>query len=320
MFYDSDLRMSELSAATSIPLSPDELLCLRLTLNLYGDEHCAFGKVEAVEADRLEVATRGLVQRGLVDKKGYRPDRDLTRRLLVVSEPDARVVLLAATPTSAERLLDAYQRTGVFVQHSHPGAQHQLGPVLEPAEIFEALSRRFTPRRSTGDFIDLHLSGPEHFVFMCFAQELALGADRPAVLTGEVPVGPVDRTGAILLPGKKRRLARDEPTLGRLPVPSEPQWKAALVALEAMDVVRKMKDGFHLKPYLRDLAVGLVHKTRYILTRFDYQPDDWVVRDATFVPVPGSLFSCRPLEQGGLRIHELDARGLERTLHEVVDG
>jgi len=314
--------MTAVPIASTIELSADELLCLRLALELYGDEHCAFGKVENADADRLEVATRQLVQRGLVEKKGFRPDRDLTRRLLVVSEPDARVVLLAATPVSAERIVDAYERTGVFVQHTHPGATHQVGPVLEPREIFQEIMQRFSPRRSTGDFIDLRLSGPEHFVFMCFAQELALGSDRPAVLTGEIPISPVDSTldGAVLVPGKKPRLSRAEPTLGRLPVPSESEWKDALHKLESMDVIRKMQDGFHLKPYLRDLAVGLVHKTRYVLTRFDYQPDDWVVRDATFVPVPGSLFSCRPFGQGGLRIHELNAADLQRTLHEVVDG
>jgi len=307
------------SAAATIELSVDALTCLRLALELYGDTHCPFGEVARVDAERLEAATRDLVRRGLVEKKGFRPDRDLTRRLLVLSEPDARVVLLAAGPASAEQRLNVYERTGVLVAHARPGDLHRIGPVLEPAEVFEDLTSRFSPRRSTGDFIDLSLDGPEHFAFMSFASELALGADRAAVITGEIPLSPVDSTldGAIL--GSKSKKPGGT-TPGQLPIPTEAEWKAALRSLVAKDVVREAEDGYHLKGYLRDLAVGLVHETRHVLTRFDYGAGgEWDSRDATLVPVPGSLFSFRHTEQGGLRIRELDVRGLERVLHEGVD-
>lgn len=305
--------------ASTIELEPDELACLRLALELFGDAQCPFGEVEAVGTERLEAATRKLVARGLVEKKGFRPDRDLTRRLLVLSEPDARIVLLAAGPASAERVLDVYERTGVSVQHTRPGARHRIGPVLEPREVFEDVRRRFTPRRSTGDFIDLAFDPAEHFAFMSFASELALGAHRPAVITGEIPLSPVEDTldGAILIPGKRPKRGQTVP--GQLPVPDAEAWKAALRSLEDKDVVRKQQDGFHLNGYLRDLAVGLVHETRHVLTRFDYAGDDWRARDVTLVPVPGSLFSFSHTDGGGLFIRELDGPGLERALHAVID-
>lgn len=310
--------MAEDLAGSTIELPPDELACLRLALELYGDEHCPFGEVAQIDADRLEVATRSLVRKGLVDKKGFRPDRDLTRRLLVLSEPDARVVLLAAGPASAEQQLNAYERTGVLVTHARPGDRHRIGPVLEPREVFEDLHRRFIPRRSTGDFIDLSLNPAEHFGFMSFAAELALGAQRPAVITGEIPISPIDSTldGAVLGPDKRLAV---KGTPGQLPVPTGPEWKAALRSLEAKDVVREQQDGFHLNGYLRDLAVGLVHETRYVLTRFDYAGSDYDSRDVTLVPVPGSLFSLSHTPEGGLRLRELDAPGLQSALHEVVD-
>ena len=310
--------MAEQSAASTIELLPDELACLRLALELYGDAHCPFGDVAGVDAARLEVATRSLVGRGLVDKKGFRPDRDLTRRLLVLSEPDARIVLLAAGPASAERRLDAYERTGVFVTHQRPGERHRIGPVFEPREICEDVRRRFTPRRSTGDFIDLVLDPAEHFAFMSFASELALGAQRSAVITGEIPIGPVEDTldGAVLLPGGR---ARGQTAPGQLPVPDEVAWKAALRSLQDKDVVRKQQDGFHLNGFLRDLAVGLVHETRFVLTRFDYSGEAYDSRDVIFVPVPGSLCSLRHTPTGGLEIRELDPRGLEGALRRVID-
>lgn len=316
--------MEDAPLARAIDLDEDELLALRLTLSLYGDEHCPFGPIpRPPDPARIEAGTRALVRRGLVERRGFQPDRDLTRRVLVVSEPDARVVLLATGPGHAERVLDVYERTGAYVEHARPAVQHRLGPVLEAREIYEEVKARFVPRRSTGDFIELRLDAAGHYVLLAFAQELAVDASAPAVLGEEGPVGPMESTldGAVLLPGKKKRLVGSEPGGAPPPsVPTEAEWRAALLELEVKDILRRVQGGFQLKPYLRDLAVALAQRTRYVLTRFDYQADDWVVRDATFVPVPGSLFVIRRHGQGGLRIEELDERTLARTLHEVVDG
>lgn len=306
------------SLASTIELEPDELLCLRLALELYGDSHCPFVALKAVPADRLEQATRSLVQRGLVDKKGFRPDRDLTRRLLVVSEPDARIVLMAAGPGGVQPLVDLYTRTGVFVQHAGLGRSHSLGPVLEAAEIFQDLQRRFSPRSATGDFIDLQLDGPQHFAFMCFAQALSLGGASAGVLSGDVPTAPFQATLDGVVLGADKKL----PASSTMLVPEAPEdedWREALQGLLQMDVIRKAQDGFRLKPYLRDLAIGLVQDTRHVLTRFDYRDKGWVARDATFVAVPGSLFSMRGQAEGGLRVRELRSKDLGETLHEVID-
>ncbi|MCA9555850.1 MAG: hypothetical protein KC933_37825 [Myxococcales bacterium] len=315
--------MTDAPLARAIDLDEAELLALRLTLELYGDEHCPFGPIQPPpDPARIEVGTRSLVRRGLVERRGFSPDRDLTRRVLVVSEPDARVVLLATGPGQAERVMDVYERTGAYVEHARPGDRHRLGPVLEAREIFQSVRERFAPRRSTGDFIELGLDAPEHFALLAFAQELAVDAEAPAVLGDDAQLGPMESTldGAVLVPGATPRLVGGEAGgIPPPPVPTEAEWRAALRSLEAKDILRPVQGGFQLKPYLRDLAVGLVQGARSVLTRFDFRAEGWVVRDATFVPVPGSLFVIKRRGQAGLRIQELEPRSLERALHEVVD-
>ncbi len=309
--------MPSVPLAATVELEPDELLCLRLALELYGDRHCPFVALEAVSEDRLARAARTLVQRGLVDKKRFRPDRDLTRRLLVVSEPDARIVLMAAGPAGVQRLVDLYERTGVYVQHAAVGRSHALGPVLEAVEIFQDLVRRFSPRSAAGDFIDLQLDGPQHFAFMCFAQAASLDGGT-GVLTTEVPTAPLQTTldGLVLGPDKKLPSAS---TMQLPEAPDDEGWREALHGLLQMDAIRRSKEGFVIKPYLRDLAMGLVKDTRHVLTRFDYLEKDWDSRNATFVAVPGSLFSLNSRPEGGLRVRELRARDLKASLHEVID-
>lgn len=307
-----------MDGASDIALDDDELLCVRSILELFGDEHGAFGPIERdVPPARFESATRRLVERGLLDRPAYRPDRDLVRRLLVTCEPDQRLVLLAAGPGSAERVLDAYERTGAWVRCARRGGEHVLSAPEERPAIRDRLAAPFTARRSTGDFIDLRLDPAESFAFMTFAQSLGLDGE-PRSLGPERPHEGADPTleGAVLVPSAGGRRAVVRPR-----IPDEAAWAAALTRLVARDVLRK-EDGGHyrLKPYLLDLARGITQQTRYVLTHFRFGAEAPAVTDASLVPVPGSMFSLRVGQQGELRIAELDAPGLDRLLDGLLDG
>ncbi len=308
---------------SEIELSDDELLLLRLTCELTTDDESPLGPLRPeVDPQQLENGARTLVRRGLADRRTYRPHREVVRRLLVVSEPDARVVLLHAAPGHAERVLDVYLRAGAFVSYRRSGASHFVGPPLEQVDVLDEVRARFSPRRSTGDFIKLDLTPAEYYALVCFAKEL--------VLHGEAEMGPkrparsvFDPTmdGAVLMPGRRARFTPGESaeTTGNLAIPDEAAWRAALDALVEKDVLSKDRNNWILRSYLWDLARGIATKTRFVLTRFDFGPGDWYVRDATLIPVPGSVFWLRTVGKKGLAINEVDAAGLERAMASAVD-
>lgn len=309
--------------ASEVELSDDELLLLRLTCELSTDDESPLGPLQIeVDPERLENGARTLVRRGLADRRTYRPHREIVRRLLVVSEPDARVVLLHASPASAERVLDVYLRAGAYVAYRRSGNKHHIGPPLEEVDILDEVRTKFSPRRSTGDFIELQLTSAEYYALVCFAKEL--------VLHGEASLGPkrparsvFDPTmdGAVLMPGRRARFTPGEAaeTSGSLAVPDEAAWQKALDALVAKDVLSKDRGNWILRSYLADLARGIATKTRFVLTRFDFGPGDWFVRDATLIPVPGSVFWLRTTANKGLAITEVDAAGLERAMTSAID-
>jgi hypothetical protein len=127
--------------------------------------------------------------------------------------------------------------------------------------------------------------------------------------------------GAVLLPGK--RIARVSPELfgedSMRRHPTDLEWVAALEGLVKKDVIHASGDGFELRPYLRDLAVGLMTQNRHVLTRFDFGARDWVVRDATFVPVSGSVFSVRATREGGIAVKELDGKILSESVRKAIE-
>ncbi|MCK6548284.1 hypothetical protein L6R52_20725 [Myxococcota bacterium] len=307
----------------ALVLSSDEVLHLRLAVPLDAGEGSPFGPVDrAPAAVRLAKAKATLVARGLVDPSTARPDREVLRRLLIVAQPDARIVLLRAGAGQGERLIDAYHRAGAYVRHHRHGDRHHLGAPEEHVHVVDAIVRAFAPRRSSGDFVRFELGAAEHAVLSVLVGESAArdraDADGPLALDrpGSDVLDPsID--GAIILPG--RRIARVAPSLvgggARPEVPSGDAWRAALDALARKDVLHAVDGGWALRPYLRDLALGLFSERRHVLTRFDFPGGDWVVRDATFVPVAGSVFLLRATPAGGLAVRELDAS----TLFEAVD-
>jgi hypothetical protein len=332
-----------LPADQPLILSGEEVLFVRLASALSSDDESPLEALAAPPPEPiLERSGRALFDRRLLDGKTMRPHREVLRRLLVVAQPDSRIVLLRAGAGQGERLMDLYGRSGAFVRYAKTADKFRFGPPLEILDVLDEVVRIFSPRRSTGDFVDLRLTPHESFAFTFLASELVAGLRNGAMIARLLRTPPPARKqsalldhsidGAMVLSGK--RISRLSPALFgedalASPVPSDIEWIGALEGLLKKDVIYASGDGFELRPYLRDLAIGLMTQNRHVLTRFDFGARDWVVRDVTFVPVSGSVFSVRATREGGMTVKELDARGLndgvrkaieEISIGETVDG
>ncbi len=318
----------KIAKRSEIELSTAEVVLIQATCDLvpHPDSPLQTPSRSIDKAEQAQCAD-ALVQRGLASPKTYRPDRELVRRVLIVSQPDARLVMLAAGSGQGERILDVYERAQAMVPYKRRGEQHSLGQPMEMSQILEMLHQRFVPRRSTGDFIDLELDETEYFVFSACGQGLAAKkpkSDQRVYLEERPPKkGIADPTldGAVLLPGRKNRYLFRAHSQLTLPVPTETQWQRALASLTEKDVLSPTDEPsprYSLRYYLHDLAVGMVTSQRYIVTRFDFGPQESTVRDATFVPVPGSLFGLSSTRGGGIRIRELNRKALKRILRQTV--
>lgn len=318
--------MNTFSGAESIELTTDEIQLLRFTCDLIVEDEAAFGPLHGRPAPKvLQKSAETLVSRGLADKKTYRPHRELVRRLLIAAQPDARIILLEAGPGTGERLLDVYVRAGAFVHHSRNGDVHRIGPPLEYVDVFDEVLSHFTARVTSGDFIDLHLTPAEYYAFSTAAVELAhqkAQGQRNVRLESALPAkvaGDSSMDGAVLMPGQRNRFVPGPDAVSLLAVPDEIGWKAALHGLLDKGAIARNGSTYLMRGYLHDLALGLANRTRHVLTRFDFGGEDWFVRDATLVPVPGSLFWLRTTHDGGLRIRELDRDTLKTAVRSAIE-
>lgn len=328
-------------------LTTDELHLLRFTCDVSTADESPLGRlVPILDSGVLEQAARSLIARGLADRGTFRPERELSRRLLIISQPDARIVLMDAGPTGGDRVLDVYERAGAYAPYRAIADGHELWEPQELEVITQRVLRRFRPRVSMGDFFDFTLSTTEYFAFSILAGDLSRRRRRAASR------GDAKQSGRIRVQeprgrAPKRRISQseiegpgapisgvfhDEGTpihglLRRMPaelsndprVPDEAAWNRALDALEAKDIITRSADLYALRPALHDLALGLSTQRRSVLTRFDFGADDWIARDATFIDVPGSLFVVRALKEQAIRIIELDVAGLEAATRQVLD-
>jgi len=298
------------------------------------------------DAGILERAAQSLLTRGLADHGTFRPDRELSRRLLIVSQPDARIVLVDASRQGRKREVDVYERAGAHVPYRGMADGHELGEVRELEDVEAKLIGRFRPRATMGDYFDLTFSASEYFVFSLLAGDLSQRRHLSDARGEEPPSGRIrvkDPTGRMVVPrqmsisdvegpgapisgvfeddgtpiaGLLRRLPTE---IARTPgAPDQDSWNEALSGLERMDIVTRKGNFYALRPALHDLALGLATQKRSILTRFDFGADDWIARDATFVDVPGSLFMVRALDDQAISIIELDDAGLEAAVNTTI--
>lgn len=325
----------------AITLFGDELLFLRFTAELEADSESPFGALPASpDPEVLHSAVQSLARRHLADPRNLRPHREALRRLLIVAQPDARVVLLRAGAGQGERLLDLYERAGAFVRYSKHGDSHRFGPPLELVDVHDEIAGMFVPRRSTGDFVRFRLGPAEHYAFSLLAAELVGRREgrgsghgiglRPPSHTDPAVFDPT-MDGAIALPGRRvsraelggeprrARIHTPEGAAASIEAPTSETWNEALQGLVRKNVVFRAHDQFELRPYLHDLAAGVMTQARHVLTRFDFGAEHWIVRDATFVPVRGSLFLLRATRDGGLEVRELDAAGLRDAVRRAIE-
>lgn len=308
-------------------LARDELHLLRFTCELSAEEESPLGPMRALEDEgALAGAARSLIERSLVDRGTLRPHREVVRRLLIVSQPDARIVLMRSDRGGARRELDFYERAGAFVAYKKRTDRCSIGRPRDFDFVFEELLRLLPARRSFGDFVDVQLGAVEYFAFSLLAGDLA-GKKRPE--------GRDDSTlrNVALGPGGQVELQTqlgDEGTpihqlLSRLPVergrttPGRGDWDRAIQTLLDRELINKTGDGYQLRPYLHDLAMGLALRHRVVLTRFDFGAEDWIVRDATLIPVPGSLFLVRAVKEGAIRIVELNRDTLAAAVKYAIE-
>jgi hypothetical protein len=368
------MKATEPEAAEGRPfsLSREELMLLRFTCDLSAQEESPLGPVDAIdEPELLDQAAKTLAARHLIDLKSYRPDRELLRRLLIVSEPDARIVMLRYGSDRRHREIDAYERASALVSYRREGERHELGPPRDLDSVLKDILAFFKPRRSRGDFVDLSLDPSEYLAFSILAANLARSSGTPlpdraptppteeidaglidrettAKNLGQTPRGPevpireskrrsggqpedsttaaerpsalIDESEGTPIQGMLRRITTTEAVAvapAADPMPSREEWDSAISKLVKKGLVQRSGESQALRPFLHDLARGLASRHRSVLTRFDFGEEDWFVRDATFVAVPGSLFHLLA-EKETIRVRELDARGLEELVKETI--
>jgi hypothetical protein len=307
-------------------LSRDELHLLRFTCELSAEDESPLGPVQALEDERvLELAAHSLIGRGLIDRATLRPHREVVRRLLVVSQPDARVVMMRSEGQGARREIDLYERAGAYVPYRRRSGQHALGKARESSEVLEEVLAMLAVRRSFGDFIDFNLTPTEYFAFALLAGELVARKGSDLISHERATVKSLTAGHEVPL----SHPASDEGTpihrmLGQLPAevgrshPGREDWNAAIESLVEKELIVRAGGGYQLRPFLHDLAEGLALRHRVVLTRFDFGAEDWIVRDATMIPVPGSLFLVRALREGGIRIVELTRDALTQAVRATV--
>jgi hypothetical protein len=270
---------------TSVVLSRDELGFLQFVSNLSPEPESPFARLPVPSrADETRAGREALITRNLVDPRSLRPNRDLQRRLLVVSEPDAHVRLESIVGGDQTLLLDVYERAGALVRVARDSAGHKLWPAEEAVRLSEVVTRSLPVRRSSGDFARLELAAEEYLAFCLLA-------------------------------------ARADPERRRSPGEAEisPRLSRGIDGLVAKDLAVRRADQAQLRPFLDDLGRALANRSRLHLCRTDFGLSEWLIRDVTFIAVPGSVFQLHVAPRTGVIIAELNGEGLEHVLRKTLE-
>lgn len=318
--------MSRTDLDGPVLLGEEELAVLAFTGDLHAVEESPLASAGVIDDAAIERGAQLLVGRGLADPGTLRPHRELSRRLRIVADPDARVLLLERDAHGARRVLEYYERAGAFVAYAKKDGAHALGAPCELDLVLRDVTARLPTRASRGDFVDFTVSANEYFVLSLFAgqacaaaREDSLARHRRASRVAVEGEEPSTLRDAVLPRGE----LEDEGTpIGQLFSNTGPPpgggWDATVRSLVDKNVLAQDGQRFRLRPYLRDLALALGTKHRTVLTRFDFGAEDWIVRDATLIPVPGSLFVVRAVEPDVIRIAEMTSDDLSETARYAI--
>lgn len=309
-----------------VEISRRELNLLRFTCDLIPcPESPLSSKLSLSTSEDFGDSAETLLSKKLVEEKTFRPKRELLRRLLIASQPDARIVLTKRNLDQNSMLFDAYERASTFMELQQAEPAVSFGLPRGKNWLYKRVRGFFTARSSGGDLIDLKMSLPEYFVFSLVAKETSSARQKSSApkraMSHSESLGPsvvmsdsVDDGGSLQRLAKK--LSLDFEKTGNMVKPFE--WIKALESLENKGVIIRRAEGHELRPYLRDLSDGLTRRSRYVLTRFDYLNQDWVTSNLTLLSVPGSVFMIQTNANSTIHIRELNVNQLDEMISSVI--
>ncbi len=268
-----------------VVLSREELEFLRFVSNITAEPESPFARLPVPSrAEETRAGRESLVTRKLVDPRTLRPDRDLLRRLLVVSEPDAHVRLTSLRRGTQETLVDAYERSGAQVNLERPPEGYALSAAGHPLDLREQIARHLPVRGSAGDFARIQLTALEYLAFCLLA-----GRSGPT-----------------------RQRSQSDVLL-------TPRLERGIESLLAKDLAVANSEGPQLRPFLADVGRALAARERLHLSRTDFGAHEWLLRDVTFIAIPGSLYQLQVAPTNDITLVELDAEAARRVLSELLE-
>lgn len=301
-----------------LALTDDELALLRFTCDLFFVEESPLYRLEAEQREPADygAAYHALVERGIIDPHGFRITDEHLNRIAPVTECDARLVHVVAGRDGATSQTDYWLLDEIAVHHEIVAGRHLFGDDLDQEELVELLARHLLPRRAGGARLDVVLSALELLAVTLLLEHVRKTRSRDLPLAELKAIfkkpPPEDQRPPTLLPPGRRPVTR--PRLGALV--EDPSWDDALRSVLEKGAARVQGEALWLHPSLVDLATRELGE-RHTFVRTDFGEDDWYVRETTFIPVDGSLFSIGP-RKGGLALEELDGDRLRKALTDAV--
>jgi hypothetical protein len=300
-----------------LSVTDDELALMRFTCDLFFCEESPLYYLEEQQREPQDygAAYNALVERGLIDPRGFRLTDETLNRIAPVTECDARVVHVVQRDDGGVAQVDHYLLDEIAVSYERIGDRHLFGTDLDHDELVESLARLFVPRRAGGDRLEVVVTSLEFLALTQLLELVRQSGDREQPLAAvkalfqRPPPEDLRPPTAALFP---RRPARARSGA----VVDDPQWDDAVRSLLEKGAVRMHKASLWVHSSLVDLAVRPLGE-RHSFVRTDFGEDDWFVRETTFIPVEGSLFFLGP-KKGGIAIEELDGERMRRALMEAV--
>lgn len=307
-----------------LALTDDELALLRFTCDLFFVEESPLFALdaEAKEPSDYSTAYHALVERGIIDPHGFRITDDSLNRIAPVTECDARVSHIITRSDGTPEQTDHWLLDEIAVTYSVVGNRHLFGEDLDQGELIESFARHLVPRRAGGDRLDVVVTALEFLAITLLLEHVKITQARDLSITDaksifKKPPPEDQRPPTTLLPPGRRPAGRARS--GALV--DDPAWDDALRSLVEKGAVRVVGARLFLHPSLVDLATRELGE-RHTVVRTDFGEDDWFVREHTFIPVEGSLFSLGPRSMGGkatgIGLEELDGDRLRKALIAAV--
>lgn len=320
-------------AGAALSLTDDDVALLRFTCDLFFVEESPLYPIEAKqkEPSNYEQAYHRVVDKKIVDPYEFRITDAALNRLAPVTECDGRIIHLVQPYRGMAQQTDYYLLDEITVPYALVNKQHLFGLDMDQNELVEHLTKRFIPRRSGGDRVEVVLTPLEFLTLALLAEALrtparesirAISLRQAQVLLSKHPSPQATLPmGNAMLAMSKMRNADDRSKRGvhnHGNLVNDATWNSAILGLLEKGVLRRELDALIFRPAIADLVRGLLSSTRHTLIRYDFGPREWYMRETTFVPVDGSLFAIGPKPGMGLHIQELDYKLLSGALAQAV--